>query len=119
MTQDSILSLEKNDQALIATVEVAEIDYRTSGQLRSEIVAAASDAPNLVIILDISNVQILPSVALGALVALTRIFKKENQRFILAGPNPEIRDTLAVCRLDKMFEIHETPEEALTHLSAG
>ena len=116
MTQEAIVTIKSGKDAIVATVHPAELDYESSGQLRSAVVAAGAEAPNLPLVLDMSSVDFVPSVAIGALITLTRLFSEANQRFIMVGVKKSLRETLAVCRLDKMFEMYDTPEQAFSRL---
>jgi anti-anti-sigma factor len=57
--------------------------------------------------------------ALGAIVVLLNTLKQHGQKFILVGLQPAVRDSLAVTRLDKLFEIRDDVEDVLAHLRRG
>ena len=75
--------------------------------------AAAEQAPGLPVVVDLSNVQVMPSMAIGALVSMWKTIKTDERRFVLVGLQPRVRETLTICRLTTLFEIHETVDEAL------
>ncbi len=116
MEDESVISIESHRSAVLAKVLANELDFDSSGAMREAVMAAGADSPKLAVVLDLSEVEIVASVALGALITLTRTFKENRQRFMVAGIRPEIRRTLVICHLDKLFEIHESPQVALSQL---
>ena len=69
--------------------------------------------------LDLSKVEFFPSVSLGSVVVLLNELKKHGQKFVLIGLGPVVRDALAITRLDKLFEIHDSAADALAQLRRG
>lgn len=82
-------------------------------QLIGEEIAALIDAetsPRLLI--SFANVDHLSSAALGTLITIrTRIEAKKGQ-LALANIDPQIYEVFVITRLNKLFQIHETTEEA-------
>ena len=87
-----------------------------STNCRVDITAAAAEQPKLPVVLDLSQVSFIPSLGLGTLVMLMRNLKKNGQRLLLVGVQPEVRTVFAITRLDKLFEMHANLEAALSHL---
>ena len=116
MATESVISIESHRSAVLAKVLASELDFDSSGVMRDAVMAAGAESPRLPVVLDLSEVELVPSVALGALITLTRVFQENRQRFIIAGVKPDIHRTLVVCHLDKLFEIHESPQAALSQL---
>jgi anti-sigma B factor antagonist len=83
-------------------------------QLIGEEIAALIDAetsPRLLI--SFANVDHLSSAALGTLITIrTRIEAKKGQ-LALANIDPQIYEVFVITRLNKLFQIHETTEEAM------
>ena len=112
MSELKQIELTKLETFLLAKPQCAELDEQHTSDMQQKIQEAAKQAPELPVILDMSEVHFLPSLSIGALVSLFQDSKQRQQRFILVGLQPEVRQTLAVCRLDKLFEIYETVETA-------
>ena len=66
--------------------------------------------------LDLSQVTIMPSMSIGVLVALGKTFQECRRRFILADVRPQVRQTLTLCRLDRLPEFCDSAEEAKLRL---
>ena len=116
MSEPQAVSIQPHAQVVWAVIHHPTLDEATIERMQAEVTAAATQKPNLPVILDMSNVGFIPSTGLGALVTLMRSIKKEGRRFILVGLQPELRTTLAVTHLDKLLEIHTSFEDALNRL---
>ena len=77
MSDEQSITVEKNDDAVIVTFRGERIEYDASGKLRSETVAAAGEHPGLPVIVDISGVQLIPSVSIGALITLAQVLNHQ------------------------------------------
>ena len=106
------MELSKLDTFLLARPLCAKLDEQNTADMQKKVQEAAEQEPGLAVILDMSEVHFLPSLSIGALVSLMHDLKQRQQRFMLIGLQPEVRQTLAVCRLDKIFEIYDTVETA-------
>ena len=112
MSELKQIELTKFETFLFAKPQCTELDEQHTSDMQKKVQDVAEQAPELPVILDMSEVHFLPSLSIGALVSLFQDSKQRQQRFILVGLQPEVRQTLAVCRLDKLFEIYETVETA-------
>ena len=75
--------------------------------------ATESDPAIALVVLDLSAVAIVPSIALGLLVQTLNKCKERQQRLTLAGVQPQIRKVLALTRLDELFELADSVESAV------
>ena len=116
MSDTPTVSIEPHAEVVWATVQRRDLDDAALDQLQLEIAAAAAQQPTLPVVLDLSQVGFIPSLGLGTLVMLMRNLKKNGQRFLLVGVQPEVRTVFAITRLDKLFEMHANLEAALSHL---
>ena len=116
MSDQQVTSIEQRETIVVAAVQQAEMDDVATGKMQAEILAAAEQAPDLHVVLDLSKVSFFPSLSLGAVVALLNALKKRGQKLILAGMQPPVRDSFAITRLDKLFEIRDDVDAVLAHL---
>jgi anti-anti-sigma factor len=117
--EKEVASVVPHDEIVLVNVEPAEMDEDLTRELQAEVLEAAGAAAELPVVLNLANVQFLPSLSIGALVSLLTEFKQKGRRFILVDIQPSIRDVLAITRLDKVFEIHDDVEDALEHIRLG
>ena len=69
------------------------------------------DAPRILI--DFSNVDHLSSAALGMLINVNNRVRTKNGSLRLANIKPSIRDVFVITKLDKLFKIVGTRDEAM------
>ena len=117
MAESGTVTIRQHDRIVLVTVECERMEDKHARALQTEVAQAAEEIPNLPVVLDMSRVTMLPSMSIGAVVTLWQQFKQDNRRFILVGLHDEIRRTLTICRLDKLFEICETVDAALLRIS--
>jgi anti-sigma B factor antagonist len=100
------------ERFILVRPQCSELDEPHASDMQEKIQTAREQTPDRAVVLDLSQVRLVPSLSLGALVTLLQSAKQRQQRFILVGLQPAVRETFAVCRLDKLFEIHDTAEAA-------
>jgi len=109
------LPVEMNGDALIARLQVKLADETALKSLAQAIDEKAADENSGVrtIVLDLSRVQLLPSLALGLLVQMSNKCRSRQQKLKLAGVTPQVRQVFAITRLDRIFDFVPTVEAAL------
>ena len=65
------------------------------------------------LVLDLSGVTFVDSMALSVLVSALKLARKEGGDLVLIRPTPPVRSLLAVTRLDRIFLIFEDEESAV------
>ena len=97
-------SVETRGHAVIARSPSKLLDDREFKGLAAGIDRASDGNPNLsVVVLDLAAVHIVPSLALGLLVLLSKRCKSRGQRLVLAAVQPQVRQVFAVTQLDRIF----------------
>ena len=116
----SVIATQAHEKAFVVAVTKRALDAVTVVALRDEVNAAlAGVAPGLPVVIDLAKVDFAPSVALGTLVNLAQDLKWSGRRMLLCGLTRQVRGTIAVTRLDKVFEVHLTLADALAALGAA
>jgi anti-sigma B factor antagonist len=119
MSQTQVVSIAPHDEAVNASICQPRLDDAAIEQMQERISAAAAEHRGKPVILDMSKVEYVPSLGLGALVGLMRRLRQDAHRFVLVGLQAEVRTLFSITRLDKLFEIRSTVDEALEHLRSG
>lgn len=70
------------------------------------------------IVLDFSWTEAIDSTALGAIVQLFKLLRAERRDLRLAAVSDAVRRVFAITRLDRVFDIFETTEEAIGERTA-
>jgi anti-anti-sigma factor len=65
------------------------------------------------VVLDLSRVQIVPSLGLGALVQISNKCRARKQRLKLAAVQPQVRQTMSITKLDRILDLVGSVEAAL------
>ena len=94
----------------------AAVGAESGEALRAALRAAASLAGTVVV--DLARVQVIDSVGLGLLVRAHREVRERGERLCLAAPSRFIRTVLHTMKLDGVFPIFASLDEALTQLRA-
>lgn len=116
MSERENLSIEMRERAVLATIARIDMDWNAIPHLKEGIITAAAKAGDLPVILVLTRVGFIASTGLSMLVELMQEFRHQTRRFILADVQPEVRNVLALTRLDKVFEICATVDEALARV---
>ncbi len=119
MSSESVVSVERRDEFILATVQVAELDESSSLTMHESVLASTAGPASLPIVLDLSHVSFLPSSSLGALVKMQNESKRGGRRFVLVGIRPEVRALMEVTRLNQLFDTCESLGDVATHLASA
>jgi anti-sigma B factor antagonist len=88
-----------------------DIDMVTSPNLRKALLESLKKTPRLVV--NMREVRYVDSSGIASLVEVLKEARNKKKRLVLFGLNATVHDVLQLTRLDKIFEIHKTEEEAL------
>ena len=113
MSDGTVTEIQTRDDVLLVVVQKRSLDEPTVLKLVDDVHTAAAQNPGVPIVLDLSRVKFAPSVALGSLVQLSRSFEIDSRRIAIIGVDPRVRRSIAVTRLDKVLEIHDTLEQVV------
>ena len=105
MAMPAATVIERRSGCIILHVQHQRFDAVTLEAVKTETMAAGAAAAGLPVVLDLANVGVLPSFALGGLVELTQAFRARGQQLILANLHPFVRHTVSLVQLDQVFEI--------------
>ncbi len=91
-----------------------EANIQQIGDEIAEIVASRED-PRVLISFD--NVDHLSSAALGTLITINNKIRSKAGQLRLANIDPQIYEVFVITKLNKLFQIHESTEQALASFS--
>ena len=107
--EGAVTVVELIDRKILDEVSILEIGEQLGA------LVTASDSPRIV--LDFSNVGHLSSSALGMLITLHKRIREKDGLLRLCSIQPAIREIIEITRLNEIFQIAESREEALSALS--
>ncbi|KIN75265.1 Stage II sporulation protein [Sulfitobacter noctilucae] len=105
-----ILARTEGDICIVA-VRDARIDAAAALDFKEAVRESTEDAPPQVI-LDLTRVGFIDSSGLGAIVAIMKHLAPE-RKLVLAGLTPPVAKVFKLTRMDSVFAIFMTLEEAL------
>ena len=106
--------VEAADNGVIARLNVKLLDDQNLRRADELLDKAACGRPGVVnIVLDMSRVQIVPSLGLGILLQLSKKYADRKQQLMLAAVQPQVRSTMAITKLDRILDLRDTVEAAL------
>ena len=108
------ITVETIGNAIVARAKLKMVDD-TALKTLMNLVDQASDANPAVtlVILDLSTVTIMPSMALGLLLQASTKCGSRRQRLKLAGLQPQLRRVFTITRLDRVFQYADSVEAAM------
>jgi anti-sigma B factor antagonist len=102
---DGIAIVEFADRKILEELSIHEI-----GEELSQLVAAK---PGIRLLLNFKNVDHLSSAALGMLITLNKKVQEQSGLLKLSDINRQIFEVFKITRLNRVFDIHETADQAL------
>jgi anti-sigma B factor antagonist len=108
-SQGDVTIVELTDRKILDEISIAQIGERLQG------LVAQADAPKF--ILDFSSVGHMSSSALGMLITVHKRIREKRGELRLSGIQPPIHEVFVITRLNEIFQICESKEDALRTLN--
>jgi len=97
----------------VAVVQVEGQLIVGNRQELKDLIQAALDAGDRRVLIDFSRTGYIDSSGLGALVSLSKRIREAGGELRLSGLNEDLRSLFELTKLDTLFAIAETPQQAL------
>ena len=107
------MTTEMIGQTLVVRLKMKMMDDKDLANLAAEIEPIGPSSGIHVIVLDMSKVQILSSLAMGILVELTEKCKRRNQNLKLAEVVPAALHAIKVTHLDRVLHLSDAVDCAI------
>ena len=105
--------VEPTETGVIARLNLKLLDDRSLSRMDEMVDKAACGRPGVTnIVLDMSRVQIVPSLGLGVLLQLQKKYRERKQHVKLAAVQPQVKTAMAITKLDRILDLYETVESA-------
>lgn len=110
---DSRLNISNNDGVtLVEFIDRNILDEANIQAISEEITAVIEQTDSPKLLISFSNVDHLSSAALGALITINNKIREKQGQLHLANIDPQIYEVFVITRLNKLFNIHDTTDEA-------
>jgi anti-sigma B factor antagonist len=107
-----ILNTKEVNNVVQATILPQEASLANAEMFKEEMIALVANGARLIII-GFENVQYIDSSFLGSLVVALKYAMPRNVDIYLVGLKPDVKSLLTLIRMDKVFKIFNTYEEAM------
>ena len=100
----------------VSVVEFADrkiLEELAIQEIEEELHQVVDSEPGIKLLLNFKNVDHLSSAALGMLITLNKKVKETNGELKLSDINRQIFEVFKITRLNRVFEIHDTAEQAV------
>ncbi|MEO0512212.1 MAG: STAS domain-containing protein [Planctomycetota bacterium] len=104
--QEGVTKVEFVDRNILDEANIQSIGEEISGIVDRN--------PGCKIIISFHNVDHLSSAALGTLITINNKVRNQNGQLRLAEIDPQIYEVFMITKLNKLFEIHDTSDQALS-----
>jgi anti-sigma B factor antagonist len=108
------LTRSEEDGLLIVAVQEQRIDAAVALAFKDRMREVTEEGPE-VVLLDLNHVQFIDSSGLGAIIAAMKNLGA-GRRLVLAGLTPTVDKVFRLTRMDSVFGVFPTIEEALAEL---
>ncbi|RMF86202.1 MAG: anti-sigma factor antagonist [Planctomycetota bacterium] len=107
---DGVTVVEFADRKILEEISIQEIGEELDQLVESR--------PGIRLLLNFVNVDHLSSAALGMLITLNKKIKERGGELKLSNINRQIFEVFKITRLNRVFDIHESADEALAVFNA-
>lgn len=105
---------ERPDGETVVLAIHGDADLKIAAGLKDRLGAAIDDESVSTLVLDLSGVTFLDSMVLGVFLGCMKRLRARGGRFRVVMPHGDIRRIFEMTLLDRVFELDESREEALT-----
>jgi len=109
--QNVIKAIKHHNQDVIMQL-AGEIDMKSSAKIKDKFKEIFSQKPQSVIV-DMTEVNFMDSSGLAVLVGALKRSRINNSELKLTGLTKDVRGIFEICRLETIFQIFDTTDEAL------
>jgi anti-sigma B factor antagonist len=102
---DGITRIEFVDRNILDEANIQQIGEEISRIVDEQMVPK--------VLISFRNVDHLSSAALGTMITINNKIKSKDGQLRLANIDPQIYEVFVITKLNKLFQIHETEEQAL------
>lgn len=108
--ENGVSMVEFADRKILEELSIQEIGDELDRVVQAE--------PGIKLLLNFHNVDHLSSAALGMLITLNNRVKEQQGELKLSDINQQIYEVFKITRLEKVFEIHPSADDALARFNS-
>jgi len=104
---------ESNDVRIVEFADRKILEELSISEIGDELARLIEGESGVRLLLNFKNVEHLSSAALGMLITLNRKISEQSGTLKLSDISPQIYEVFKITRLNKLFDIYDTSEQAL------
>lgn len=108
-----MLQIKKTGDICIVRIDSEKLYQNESARFREEMMALLEKACQY-LVLDMSEVLVMNSSAIGVVLLVSDQMKKRNGKFAVGGLNPLLKELFERMYLNTLFDVVDTPEGAVS-----
>jgi len=109
---------EEGGVTVVEFVDRNILDEANIQQIGDEISSIIDDRDQPKLVVSFANVEHLSSAALGTMITINSKIRAKSGDLRLADIDPQIYEVFVITKLNKLFNIHDTTDEAIDVLKA-
>lgn len=114
-----LISRVQNGVTVVHFTEAKVIDQRNINMIGAELTKMAESGAVSKMLINLENVEYLSSAVLGKLISVHKTLRLNKGLLKLCGIGATILEVFEITRLDKVFDIHKSENEALEAFRLG
>ena len=118
-TPSRLISHVQNEVTIVHFADAKVIDQRNINLIGSELTGMVEKNGVTKMLINMEDVQYLSSAVLGKLISLHKTLRMKKGLLKLCNIAPSIYEVFEITRLDKVFDIYDSEDEALTAFRVG
>ncbi|AQQ70791.1 Putative anti-sigma factor antagonist [Limihaloglobus sulfuriphilus] len=116
-SSNGLVRIFNKDQIVIVSLNCKKLlEEEHINSVRDSILGAIGAAPVPKVLIDFDEVEFLSSAMLGALIKINAAVNEKKGKLALCNIEDNIAQIFKITALEKIFDIYDEPEEALTSL---
>lgn len=104
----------RQSEGLVIIDVSGDIDLAHSPAMRKMLLVEIKDKRTPKVFLNLQNVRYIDSSGIASLVEGLKASRDQGSRMILYGLSPTVREVMELSRLQRIFEIYDNEEQALS-----
>lgn len=105
---------ENNGVSVVEFTERKILDELAISEIGDELAGLIGERPEIKLLVSFKNVEHLSSAALGMLITLNARVSDAKGQLKLSDISPQIFEVFRITRLNKLFDIHDTADQAMS-----
>jgi len=114
-----LISHVQDDVTIVNFTEAKVVDQRNIDLIGAELTKMAESGAVSKMLINMEDVRFLSSAMLGKLISLHKVLRTKKAALKLCNIVPEIFEVFEITRLDKVFDIYSSEDEALDAFRLG